>query len=116
MISLIKIATTTKILETIVPNFIASSLAVKTTGGVVRQRSLAGYSPWGCKELDMSERLSMHAYSNNKVQWLNVFPAHFTVRSSIWGQPLSDNASIQFLPLHGTTIFQGFHGGSTAFS
>ena len=22
------------------------------------QRSLMGYSPWGCKELDMSERLS----------------------------------------------------------
>ena len=22
------------------------------------QRSLAGYSPWGCKELDMTERLS----------------------------------------------------------
>ena len=55
------------------PNFIASSLAVKTTGGVVRQRSLAGYSPWGCKELDMSERLSMHAYSNNKVSGLMYF-------------------------------------------
>ena len=24
------------------------------------QRSLAGYSPWGCKELDMTERLSTH--------------------------------------------------------
>ena len=23
------------------------------------QRSLAGYSPWGCKELDITERLSM---------------------------------------------------------
>ena len=23
-----------------------------------RQRSLAGYSPWGCKELDMTERLT----------------------------------------------------------
>jgi len=25
------------------------------------QRSLVGYSPWGLKELDMTERLSMHA-------------------------------------------------------
>ena len=30
------------------------------------QRNLAGYSPWGCKELELSEQLSMHAqsYSN----------------------------------------------------
>ena len=27
------------------------------------QRSLAGYSPWSCKELDMTERLSTHIYS-----------------------------------------------------
>ena len=24
------------------------------------QRSLAGYSPWGCKELDTTEKLSIH--------------------------------------------------------
>ena len=24
------------------------------------QRSLTGYNPWGCKELDMTEQLSMH--------------------------------------------------------
>ena len=24
-----------------------------------RQRSLAGYSPWGCKELDMTEQLTL---------------------------------------------------------
>ena len=24
------------------------------------QRSLLGYSPWGCKESDMTEQLSMH--------------------------------------------------------
>ena len=30
------------------------------------QRNLAGYSPWGCKELELTEQLSMHAqsYSN----------------------------------------------------
>ena len=27
------------------------------------QRSLEGYSPWGCKELDMTERLSTRACS-----------------------------------------------------
>ena len=26
-----------------------------------RQRSLVGYSPWGCKEPDTTEQLSMHA-------------------------------------------------------
>ena len=26
------------------------------------QRSLAGYSPWGCKESDRTERLSMHTH------------------------------------------------------
>ena len=29
------------------------------------QRSLAGYSPWGCKELDTTERLSTHACKND---------------------------------------------------
>ena len=29
-----------------------------------RQRSLAGYSPWGRKELDMTERLSIACHSN----------------------------------------------------
>ena len=28
------------------------------------QRSLAGYSPWGCKELDMTEWLSRHSYQD----------------------------------------------------
>ena len=27
------------------------------------QRSLAGYSPWNCKELDMTEQLSLHFHS-----------------------------------------------------
>ena len=30
---------------------------------ILEQRSLAGYSPWGCKELDMTERLT-HLESN----------------------------------------------------
>ena len=32
------------------------------------ERSLAAYSPWGCKELDITERLSIHA------QLLGAFP------------------------------------------
>ena len=29
------------------------------------QRSLVGYSPWGCQVSDMTERLSMHASEKN---------------------------------------------------
>ena len=28
-----------------------------------RQRSQAGYNPWGCKELDMTEQLSAHIHT-----------------------------------------------------
>ena len=31
------------------------------------QRSMAGYSPWGHKELDMTEQLSTHKYINNSL-------------------------------------------------
>jgi len=30
-----------------------------------RQRSLAGYSPWGCKELDPTERLHIHIFTRD---------------------------------------------------
>ena len=33
------------------------------------QRSLAGYSPWGRKELDMTERLSTHTHWLPKLCW-----------------------------------------------
>ena len=36
----------------------SSVLAWKIHG----KRSLAGYSPWSCKESDMTERLSMHVH------------------------------------------------------
>ena len=32
-------------------------------GGFYRQRSLAGYSPWGCKESSMTEQLSLNIFS-----------------------------------------------------
>ena len=31
------------------------------------QRSLAGYSPWGCKKLDMTKRLSTHTHREPKI-------------------------------------------------
>ena len=39
------------------------------------QRSLAGYSPWGCKESDTTEQLSMHARSVQRIVML-VSPNH----------------------------------------
>ena len=33
--------------------------AVLLPGKLHRQRRLEGYSPWGCKELDMTEKMSM---------------------------------------------------------
>ena len=33
------------------------------------QRSLMGYSPWGCKELDMTERLSTHTHHWSGLLW-----------------------------------------------
>ena len=36
-----------------------------------RQRSLAGYSPWGHKELDMTERLSTLPITTNDIMWFS---------------------------------------------
>ena len=43
------------------------------------QRSLAGYSPWGCKQLDMTECLSKHSHISkgirmDKASYLKIFP------------------------------------------
>ena len=35
------------------------------------QRSLAGYSPWGCKELDMAEHIHTHTYMDEESEWGN---------------------------------------------
>ena len=34
------------------------------------QRSLVGYSPWGCKESDTTEQVSMHTCTSPKVHML----------------------------------------------
>ena len=38
------------------------------------QRSLAGYSPWGWKELDPTEWLHLHFYFLTKIQWKKQLP------------------------------------------
>ena len=48
------------------------------------QRSLVGYSPWACKELDMTEWLSTHAHSRVLVIW-----------SSLTSCPISDFSFLQ---------------------
>ena len=35
-------------------------IAIHLPGESHGQRSLVGYSPWGCKELDMTEQLHFH--------------------------------------------------------
>ena len=35
------------------------------------QRSLAGYSPWGCKELNMTERLSTAKWDLQSSDWIS---------------------------------------------
>ena len=44
------------------------------------QRSLAGYSPWGCKESNMIERPSMHTQHKGKVTKLRTSRAGFKFR------------------------------------
>ena len=39
-------------------------LQVFLSGESHGQRSLVGYSPWGCKESDMTERLNVHAHTH----------------------------------------------------
>ena len=33
------------------------------SGELHGQRSLAGYSPWGCKKLDVTEQLTLHFFT-----------------------------------------------------
>ena len=46
------------------------SIPVFLPGESHRQRSLLGYSPWGHKEPDMTEQLSIHTH----ISWKNIFP------------------------------------------
>ena len=46
------------------------------------QRSLVGYNPWGCKESDMTDRLSTHVYEVMNI--LIDYSNHFTVCANIF--------------------------------
>ena len=48
--------------------------AIFLLGKLHGQRSLAVCGPWGCKELDMTEQLSMHALPKNKS--IHLFKKH----------------------------------------
>ena len=58
------------------------------------QRSLAGYNPWGCKELDMTEHTHMHTeiFKKKEVQIFNDKCNHVyeSVVSSIMRKPWMD--------------------------
>ena len=53
------------------------------------RRSLVCYSPWGCKESDMTERLHLHFRTSLVVQWLRIhLPMEWTrVRSLVREDP-----------------------------
>ena len=46
------------------------------------QRSLVGYGPWGCKELDMTEQLSMHTHRTREDPVICL--GHFVSCSVTW--------------------------------
>ena len=59
------------------------------------QRSLAGYSPWGCKELDMTERLTPSHIENSRDKLQNICILKITRKKAVdaimyhnifWGQ------------------------------
>ena len=56
--------------------------------GKIPQRSLAGYSPWGCQESDTTERLSLH------------FSGHCHSMCTAKKQLLSENSNIPGLGTH----------------
>ena len=41
------------------------------------QRSLVGYSSWGCKKLDMTEQLSLHMHHMQACLDKYILPVHF---------------------------------------
>ena len=48
-------------------NGMTTQLTVFSPGESLRQRSLAGYSPYGCKELDITERLTLSLSNGHTV-------------------------------------------------
>ena len=54
-----------------------NSLQYSCPGKSHRQRSLVGYSPWGCKELDMSEGLT---HTHTHILFINVYLSHIKTK------------------------------------
>ena len=48
------------------------------------QRSLVGYSPWGRKELNMTEQLTLHSFLNMAVPDLGGFFCLFVFNNSLF--------------------------------
>ena len=63
---------TNKITKSIVNEMKWQSTPVLLPGKSHGQRSLVGYSPWGRKELDTTERLHSLAHSCNKALFINL--------------------------------------------
>ena len=49
-----------------------------------RQRSLAGYTPWGCKELDTTERLSINTETLSSFHQIRTQEICSTEEGSLW--------------------------------
>ena len=55
------------------------------------QRSLVGYSPWGCKELDMTELSTKHRGLKRKGGSLNIGHRSLDIsKGPLWSTPKSD--------------------------
>ena len=71
------------------PIFLCShAMEMATYSSILAQRSLAGYSPWGCKELDMSQ----HVYTH--MLW-----GSYLVLLGLWFQNTKDPSSTQWISL-----------------
>ena len=65
------------------------------------QRSLAAYSPWGCKESDTTEHAGMHYRGNKLPNWPNFYSAWLSCFSSLlWKDYSEDEKSVLLITAH----------------
>ena len=72
------------------------------------QKSLAGYSPWGCKVSDTPERLSTHILALHQVP-VTHFRVCLQLRSMVLGVSLSTSLPWGFPGFKGTAKWQQIH-------
>ena len=70
------------------------------------QRRLAGYSPWGCKELDMVECLSAHTHTHTHIYTHKWTYDKFCVNFKFL--QLQNNCYVQWLSLESSDFFRNF--------